>query len=161
MTCNHFVQSSILFGHGLHPQGLLLRYSPLKRTIEHPRIFPNPCLFTLLGVGACHMLEQIELYCRGINTMVCMYEPTSPEAQSPAGDLASAYPPKPLRFTLLGVGACDMLEHIEKLSRYQTIEQGLEKLSQYRSLEHLSNVAGKVIICDNNCRSIESLGQMA
>ena len=50
----------------------------------------------------------------------------SPEAQSPAGDLASAYPPKPLLFTLLGVGACDMLEQIEKLSRYRTIEQGLQ-----------------------------------
>ena len=28
-----------------------------------------------------------------------------------------------------------MLEQIEKLSRYRTIEQGLQKLSQYRSLE--------------------------
>ena len=61
----------------------------------------------------------------------------SPEAQSPAGDLASAYPPKPLHFTLLGVGACDMLEQIEKLSRYRTIEQGLQNC---RNIGHSSKV---------------------
>ena len=68
-------------------------------------------------------VTQAKLYC--INTWFACMSP-SPEAQSPAGDLASAYPPKPLLFTLLGVGACDMLEQIEKLSRYRTIEQGLQ-----------------------------------
>ena len=77
-------------------------------------------------------VTRAKLYC--INTWFACTSP-SPEAQSPAGNLASAFPPKPLLFTLLGVGACHMLEQIEKLSRYRTIEQGLSKLSQYWSLE--------------------------
>ena len=47
-------------------------------------------------------VTRAKLYC--INTWFACTSP-SPEAQSPAGDLASAYPPKPLLFTLLGVGA--------------------------------------------------------
>ena len=47
-------------------------------------------------------VTRVKLYC--INTWFACTSP-SPEAQSPAGDLASAYPPKPLLFTLLGVGA--------------------------------------------------------
>ena len=151
---------------------------------------PKPLLFTLLGVGACDMLEQIEKLsryrqspagdyragtsklsqyrslvcssrsrnCRGIelssrdfktvailvtraklyriNTWFACTSP-NPEAQSPAGNLASAYPPKPLLFTLLGVGACDMLEQIKKLSRYLTIEQGLQNC---RNIGHSSKV---------------------
>ena len=156
MTCNDFGQSSIVFGHGLNPQALLLRHSPLKRTLAlaYP---PKPLLFTLLGIGACHMLEQIgncrgielssrdfktvaisvtraKLYC--INTWFACTSP-SPEEQSPAGNLASAYPPKPLLYTLLGVGACDMLEQIGKLSRYRTIEQGLQNCC---NISHSSKV---------------------
>ena len=79
-------------------------------------------------------VTRAKLYC--INTWFACTSP-SPEAQSPAGDLASAYPPKPLLFTLLGVGACDMLEQIKKLSRYQTIEQGLQNC---RNIGHSSKV---------------------
>ena len=89
-------------------------------------------------------VTRAKLYC--INTWFACMSP-SPEAQSPAGDLASAYPPKPLLFTLLGVGACDMLEQIEKLSRYRTIEQGLQNC---RNISHS--------LCSSrlrNCRGIE------
>ena len=80
-----------------------------------------------------------------INTWFACMSP-SPEAQSPAGNLASAYPPKPLLFTLLGVGACDMLEQIKKLSSYRTIEYIYQaKLSSYRTIEYI----------EQNCRVIE------
>ena len=82
----------------------------------------------------------------------------SPEAQSPAGDLASAYPPKPLLFTLLGVGAYDMLEQIEKLSRYRTIEQGLQivAISVTRMLEQIEKLLRYRTIEQGlqNCRNI-------
>ena len=150
---------------------------------------PKPLLFTLLGVGACDMLEQIEKLlryrtieqglqnCRNIGHSYARADQEtvevsnyragtsklsqywsleqsytvlthgfactspSPEAQSPAGDLASAYPPKPLLFTLLGVGACDMLEQIKKLSSYRTIEYIYQaKLSSYRTIESSKTV---------------------
>ena len=84
-----------------------------------------------------------------INTWFACTSP-SPEAQSPAGDLASAYPPKPLLFTLLGVGACDMLEQIEKLSRYRTIEQELQNCC---NIGHSSK--GYCSSISRNCRGIE------
>ena len=84
-----------------------------------------------------------------INTWFACTSP-SPEAQSPAGDLASAYPPKPLLFTLLGVGACDMLEQIEKLSRYRTIEQGLQNC---RNIGHLYARADQETVEVSNYRA--------
>ena len=65
MTSNHFGQSSIVFGHDLHPQGLLLRHSALKRTLAsaYP---PKRLLFQSAGdcasglglVHAYHVLMQ-------------------------------------------------------------------------------------------------------
>ena len=48
-----------------------------------------------------------------------------------------------------GLKTVEHIEHIEKLSRYRGIEQGLENC---RNIGHssISNVAGKVIICDKN-----------
>ena len=92
-------------------------------------------------------VSQAKLYC--INTWFACMSP-SPEAQSPAGDLASAYPPKPLLFTLLGVGACDMLEQIEKLSRYRTIEQGLQNC---RNIGHSYAQADRETVKVSNYRA--------
>ena len=90
-------QSSIVYGHGLHPQALLLRQSPLKRTLAsaYP---PKPLLFTLLGQGLdC---EQ-SLWAKFHRIWAWFAPPPSFWGTT----LASAYPPKPLLFTLLGVGA--------------------------------------------------------
>ena len=102
-------------------------------------------------------VTRAKLYC--INKWFACRSPTL-EAESPAGNLASAYPPKPLLFemggpvlvlgltsggpalkTVAGSHAwsenCCMLEQIEKLSRYQTIDQGLQNC---RNIGHLSKV---------------------
>ena len=84
-------------------------------------------------------VTRAKLYC--INTWFACTSP-SPEAQSPAGNLASAYPPKPLLFTLLGVGACDMLEQIENC-------QGIELSSRDFKTVAISVTRAK----PKNCRA--------
>ena len=162
MTCNHFGQSSIVFGHGLNPQALLLRHSPLKRTLAsaYP---PKPLLFTLLGIGACHMLradqETVEVsnYRAGTSKLLqyrsleqrlktvehprilpkpCLFELSRRDLKTVAISVTRAKPKN-----------CRAYRETVKVSNYRA---GTSNLSQYRSLEQS--------LCSSrsrNCRGIE------
>ena len=103
MTCNDFGQSSIVFGHGLHPPALLLRHSPLKESLAsaYP---PKPLLFEMgapASVLASEPSDAITVpWCKVAGCL------EGRRARTESYRLASAYPPKPLLFEM---GAqCDL-----------------------------------------------------
>ena len=132
MTSNEFRQSSTVFGHRFYPQALLLRHSPFEPTLASAYPPKPQFLRWVPGVTGNHFGQSSTVFRHRLHLRAL------PARRSPLRrSLASAYPPKPLLFTLLGVGACDMLEQIEKLSRYRGIEQGLENC---RNIGHSSKV---------------------
>ena len=86
MTCNHFGQSSTVFGHGLHTRALPLRHSPLKRTLAsaYP---PKPLLFELFWARAWRDLESLQAKFHRIWAWFAAPGPTR-EAQSPQADFS-------------------------------------------------------------------------